>query len=80
MKTLKAKCGNCDNNFVDVKVRGHFHINEKYSGAAHRYRNVNVSLNYKVSIVFHILKIMMHIILCKNWEKSILKYMSHQMD
>ena len=41
------KCWICDNTFVksDVEVRDQSHIFGKYSGAAHRDCNINVSLN-----------------------------------
>ena len=53
-----TKCWICNNAFVkeDVKVRDHCHITGKYSSAAHRDRNINVSLNYKIRIVFQNLK------------------------
>ena len=53
-----TKCWICDNTFVegDVKVRGHCQTTEKYKGAAHRDCDINVSLNYKIPIVFQILK------------------------
>ena len=49
---------NVDNTFVEgyVKVRDYCHVTEKYRGAAHRYCSINVSLNYKIPIVFYNLK------------------------
>ena len=46
---------NVDNTFVEgyVKVRDYCHVTEKYRGAAHRYCSINVSLNYKIPIVFY---------------------------
>ena len=39
---------------VDVKVRDHCHVTGKYrTTATHRNFNINVSLNYNISIVFH---------------------------
>ena len=53
-----TKCWTCANTFVegDVKLRGHWHVTEKYRGAEHRAYNINVSLDYKITIVFHNLK------------------------
>ena len=48
-----------DNN---VKVRDHCHITWKYRPAAHR--NCNLTSNW-ISIMFHELKIMIYILLCK---------------
>ena len=47
-----------DDTFVkgDVEVRDHSHVIGKYRGSAHRNCDVNISLNYKVSIVFSNLK------------------------
>ena len=42
------------------------HTTEKYRGFAHRDCNINVKLNHKIPIVFHNLKIMIHIALCNN--------------
>ena len=64
-----SKCWICDNNYIDndVKVRGHCHITGKYRGSAHRDCNINVKLNHKILVVFHILKNYdSHLILCKN--------------
>ena len=49
---------NVDNTFVegDVKVRDHCHVTGKYRGAAHRNCSINISLNYKIPIMFHNLK------------------------
>ena len=43
-----------DDTFVkgDVEERDHSHVTGKYRGAAHRNCDVDISLNYKVSIVF----------------------------
>ena len=48
----------CDNYLVDydVKIRDHCYITGKYRGAAHRDYNTNVSLNYKISIMYRNLK------------------------
>ena len=53
-----TKCCICDNTFVkgDDKVMDHCQITGKYRGTAHKYCNVKVSLNYKISIVFHMAK------------------------
>ena len=40
----------------NVEVRDHSHVTGKYRGAAHRNCDVDISLNYKVSIVFSNLK------------------------
>ena len=64
-----SKCWICDNNYIDndVKVRDHCHITGKYRGSAHRDCNINVKLNHKILVVFHILKNYdSHLILCKN--------------
>ena len=49
-----TKCWICDNSYVDgdVKGRDHCHITGKYRGSAHRDFNINVKLNYKISVVF----------------------------
>ena len=62
-----SKCCKCDNDYIDgdVKVRDHCHIADKYKVSAHRDCNVNVKLNHKISVVFHSLKIIIHILLCK---------------
>ena len=69
-----AKCWICDNAFVenDIKVRDHCHVTGKYSGAAKRDCNINITLNYKIPM-FHNIKKMVHILLWKNLKKSILK-------
>ena len=53
-----TKSWNCDNNYIDgdVKVRDHCHITGKHRGSAHRDCNINIKLNHKISVVFHILK------------------------
>ena len=58
----------CDNSYVDddVNVRDHCHITEKYWGCAHRDCNINVKLNHKTFVIFQNLKIMIHVLLCKN--------------
>ena len=61
----------CDNDYV--KVRGHCHITVKYRGSVHRDCNINLKLNRKISVVFHNLKVMIPILLCKNKANSILK-------
>ena len=54
-----------------VKVRDHFQVTRKDRAAAHRVRNIKVSLNSKVPSVIY--KIIMQILLCKNLEISISK-------
>ena len=63
-----TKCWICDNDYVnnDIKLRYHCHITGKYRGSAERDCNINVKLNHKIPVVFHNLKIMIHILLCKN--------------
>ena len=39
-----------------IEVRDHFYPTGKYKGSAHRYCNINVKLNHKISIAFHNLK------------------------
>ena len=59
-----TKCWICDNDYIDgsVKVRDHFHITGKCTGgSAHRDCNINVKLNHKIPVLFHNLKIMIHI-------------------
>ena len=53
-----SKCSIFDNDFVEgnVRVRDHCLATVKCKGTAHRDCNDNVSLNYKISIVIHILK------------------------
>ena len=53
-----TKCSIFENNFVkgDLKVRNHSPVTEKYRGAAHINYNINVSINYKIAIVFQNLK------------------------
>ena len=58
---------------VNVKIRDHCHITAKYRGFPHRDDNINVKFNYKIPIVFHNLKIMIHVLLCKNYANSISK-------
>ena len=57
-----------NNTFVenDFKVRYHFHVTGKNRGNAHRDCNIKVSLYYKIPIGFTILKITVHMALCKN--------------
>ena len=49
-----TKCRICDNTiFVgDVIVRDHCHGTGKYRGAANRNYNMNISLNFKIPMVF----------------------------
>ena len=58
----------CDNDYVDynVEVRDHCHITGKYKGLAHRDCKINLKLNHKIPVVFHNLKIIYLILLCKN--------------
>ena len=67
LKTL-LKCWICDNDYVgnDVKVRDQCHFTGKFTGSAHRDCNINLILNHKIPVVFHDLKIMIPILLCKN--------------
>ena len=55
----------CDNNYVDgnVKTRHHCHIIRKYRGSELKDCNFKPKLNRKITIA---LKIMTHILLCKN--------------
>ena len=53
-----------DYNDGDVKVRDNCHISGKYRGSVHR--GITVKLNHQVSVVFHNLKILISILLCKN--------------
>ena len=65
-----------NNTFVenDFKVRRyHFHVIGKNRGNARSDCNIKVSLNYKIPIGFAILEIALHIVLCKNFENSVLK-------
>ena len=65
----------CNNSFVegDVKVRGHCHVTGNYRCAAPRYCNINVSINYKIPIVFTNQKKLMQVLLCKNVANLALK-------
>ena len=58
----------CYDTFIDgdVKVRDRFHIIGKCRGSAQRNRSITVKLDHKTPVVFHNLKIMIHILLCKN--------------
>ena len=62
------KCWICDNDYfdIDVRVKDHCHITGKYRRSAHRDCNINLKLNHKTPVVFHNLKIMIHILLCEN--------------
>ena len=53
-----TKCWICDNDYSDndVKVRYHFHITGKYRGSEHRYCNISLKFNQKLSVVFYNLK------------------------
>ena len=64
----QLKCWISDNVYFDddVKVRHHCHITGKYRVSAHRDCNINVKSNHKIPVVFHNLKIMIHVLLCKN--------------
>ena len=70
-----TKYWNCGNDYIDTdaKVRDHCIITGKYRGSAHRDCNINLKLNHKITIAFHNLKIMFHILLCKNQVNSIFK-------
>ena len=52
------KCWFCNNTFVEggVKVIDYCHGTGEYRGAGHRDCNINVSVNYIISIVFYNLK------------------------
>ena len=54
-----TKCWIYDNAFAkdDVKVRNHCRVTWKYRSAANRDCNITVSLNYKIQILYHNLKI-----------------------
>ena len=56
-----TKCWICDNTSVkdDAKVRDHFLITAKCRDSSHRDFNINfnISLNYKILIMFHNLEI-----------------------
>ena len=47
----------CDNSYVNngVKVRDHCHATGKYRGQVHRDCNINLKLNYKILVVFHLI-------------------------
>ena len=64
-----TKCWICDNEYVDgdAKVRDHCHVTGKYRSSAHRDCNIKVIINHKILVVFHNLKFMISILLCKNW-------------
>ena len=49
-------------------------------GSAHSDCNINLKFNRKIPIVFHNLKNIILILLCKNQENSVLKEMLCQMD
>ena len=53
-----SKCWICDNTYVDnnIKVRDHCHITGKYKGSPHRDYNINLELNQKIPVIFHIKK------------------------
>ena len=78
----------CNNTFIegDVEERDNCHITQKYRGAAHRDRNINFSLNFKICIAFHNLKNNdIHLIMQKIGRfsfkiKRIRKYMSFSLD
>ena len=55
----------CDNDYNDddVKVRNHCHITGKCKGSAHRACNINVKLNHRITVVFHNLKNIIHILI-----------------
>ena len=63
-----TKCWICDNDYFDnnVEVRYHCHITGKYRDSAHRDCNINLKLNHKTFAVFHNLKNIILILLCKN--------------
>ena len=53
-----TKCWICDNDYInnDIKVRDHCHISRKHRRSAHKDCNINLKLNWKIPVVFHILK------------------------
>ena len=57
----------CENNYVDggVKVRDHCYVTRKNRGYEHRDWNINVKLNYEISIVFYNLKSMISTLVSK---------------
>ena len=63
-----TKCWISDNDYVDnsVKVRDHFHTTGTNRSSAHKDCNINLKLNPNIPIVFHNLKTMIPILLCKN--------------
>ena len=67
-----TKCWIFDNFYIDcdVKVRDHRHIIGKYGASAHRDIAIStlnqIKLNHKIPVVFHNLKNMIPILLCKN--------------
>ena len=63
-----TECWICDNDFVDndVKVRDHCHMTGKDGGSTHRDCNINVKISPNTAVVFHNLKVMMHILMSKN--------------
>ena len=53
-----TKCWICINVYVDgdVKVGDHCHFTGKYRGSVHRYCNIKIKLNHKITVVFYTLK------------------------
>ena len=70
-----VKCWIYHNTLVedDIKVKDHFHMTRKFRDTVHKDCSIKVSLSYEIAMVLHNLKIMMHILLCKNLKNSILK-------
>ena len=53
-----AKCWISDNDYIanDIKVRDHCPTTGEYRGFTNRLCNINIKLNYVISVVFHNLK------------------------
>ena len=53
-----TKCWICDHDYVahNIKLRNHCHITRKYRSSAHRDCHINLKLNWKIPVAFHILK------------------------
>ena len=68
IRALSTKCWICDDAYADgdVKVTDHCLITGKYRSSADRVCNIKVMLIHKIPVIFHNLKIMIHILLCKN--------------
>ena len=62
------KCWIFGSGYVDndVKVRDDCHVTGKCRRSEHRDCNINLKLNHEIPVVFHNLRTMIHILLCKN--------------